>query len=123
MRDIRRALEDLFAFLLGHAAQHAKLLALLLQFLVVVQAIEDLLLGLIADGAGVVEDQPGFLDGRDLAVALRNERADDLFRVVGVHLAAKSLDVKRLLGFRAHQFSITRSANQFWTRYLSFFAS
>ena len=46
---MRRALENLFAFLLRHAAQHAKLLSLLLKFFVVVQAMEDLLLGLIAD--------------------------------------------------------------------------
>ena len=66
-RHIRRALEDLLAFLLRHTAQHAEAFAGLVQLLVVVQAIEDFLLGFVADGAGVVEDQAGFLFGFDLA--------------------------------------------------------
>ena len=101
-RNIRRALENLLAFLLRHAAQHAELLALLLQLLVVVQAVEDFLLGLVADGAGVVENQSGFFDGLNLPVALGNQRPHDLFRVMGIHLAAKGFEVKRLLGLRRH---------------------
>ena len=58
-RDIGRALENLLAFLLGHAAQHGKLLALLLQLLDVIQTVEDFLLGLIANRAGVIEDEVG----------------------------------------------------------------
>ena len=58
---------------------------------------EDLLLGLIADRAGVIEDEVGIFFALDLAIALRDERAHDLFRVVEIHLAAKGLDVKRLL--------------------------
>src|SRR5208282_5373865 len=44
-RHIRRALEDPFAFLLGNAAKHGEALALFVQRLVVVEAVEDLLLG------------------------------------------------------------------------------
>jgi hypothetical protein len=41
---------------------------------------EDFLLGLVADGAGVVEDEVGHSRPFSrLAVALGNERADDLF--------------------------------------------
>jgi len=66
--DVRRALENLLAFLLGDAAQHAKDLAFFLEFLVVSEAMKDLLLRFVADGAGVVEDEIGFLDGRNLAI-------------------------------------------------------
>ena len=62
-RNMGSALENLLAFLLRHAAQHAEALALFLQLLVVGQAVEDLLLGFVANGAGVVEDQPGLFDG------------------------------------------------------------
>jgi len=63
---------------------------------------EDLLLGFVADGAGVVEDEAGFLLSLDLAVALGQERADDLFRVMDVHLAAKGLNVERFLRALSH---------------------
>ena len=66
-RDVRRALEDLLAFLLRDTAKHAEAFAGLVQLLVVVEAIEDFLFGFVADGAGVVEDQAGFLFGFDLA--------------------------------------------------------
>ena len=58
-RNIGRAVENLFALLLRHAAQHGKALALLVQRLVIVQAVEDLLLRLVANRAGVVENQRG----------------------------------------------------------------
>src|SRR5208283_3209967 len=58
---------------------------------------EDLLLCFIADRASVVEDEVGLLLALHLRVSLRDERADDFFRVVEVHLAAEGLDVKRLL--------------------------
>ena len=103
-RNVRRFFENLVAFLLGHAAEHAKSLALLLEFLVIGQAMENFLLSFITNGASVVEHQPGFFDGGDLAVSLRNQRADDLFGVVGIHLAAESLEVESLLlpGRRGH---------------------
>ncbi len=104
-RHIRRALEDAFALLLGDAAEHGEALALLVERLVVVQAVEDLLLGLVADGTGVVQDEVGGFFGLDLGVALVLERPDDLFRVVDIHLAAEGFDVegagaRRLIGLR-----------------------
>jgi hypothetical protein len=60
--DMRRALENLLAFLLRHAAQDTEDLALA-GALELLQAVEDLLLGLIADAARVVEDQPGVFAG------------------------------------------------------------
>ena len=68
-RDVRRLLEDLVAFLLGHAADDGEALAFALQLFVLVQAMEDLLLGFVADGAGVVEDQARFGLVGDLGVA------------------------------------------------------
>ena len=40
------------------------------QLLVVGQAMKDLLLGFVADGAGVIEDQPGLFDRLHLAISL-----------------------------------------------------
>ena len=97
-RDVGRLLEDLVAFLLRDAADHGELLAFALHPLVLVQAMEDLLLGLVADGAGVVEDQAGVGFVRHLGVAFLHQRADDFFRVVRVHLAAEGFDVKGLHG-------------------------
>ena len=57
--DVRRALEYLFALLLRHASQHAEDLALARRPLEILQAVEDLLFGLVADAAGVVEHQVG----------------------------------------------------------------
>jgi hypothetical protein len=67
-----------------------------MKLLIFIQSMEDLLLGLVADGAGVVEDEAGvgFVGG--LGVALVEEGADDFFGVVGVHLAAEGFDVKGL---------------------------
>ncbi len=95
-RDVGGALEDLLAFLLGDAAEDGELLAFALHPLVLVQPVEDLLLGLVADGAGVVEDQPGFGLVGDLGVAFVLQGPDDLFGVMGIHLAAEGFDVKRL---------------------------
>ena len=94
---MRRALENLFAFLLGHAAQHAKLLALFQQLLVIGEPIEDLLLRLVADGASVVQNQVSLLDRLHLPVALMHQRANDLFRVMHVHLAAEGFEVEGLV--------------------------
>ncbi len=107
-RNIRGALEDFFAFLLGHAAQHGKALPFFVQRLVIVQAIEDLLLGLVADRAGVVQDQRGFNLRFDLAIALMHQRPNDFFRVMDVHLAAEGLNVKRLVEKRHRKASISQ---------------
>ena len=60
------------------------------------QPVKDLLLGLVADAAGVVENQLGFFGRLHPLVAFGQQRADDFFGVVRVHLAAEGLDVKRL---------------------------
>ena len=57
---------------------------------------EDFLLGFIADGARVVQHQPSLLDAVDLAISLRHERPDYFFRIVHIHLATKSLQIKSL---------------------------
>ena len=59
--------------------------------LVFVEAVKDLLLGFVADRTGVVEDQAGIFFGLDLPVALMLQCANDLFRVMGIHLAAEGL--------------------------------
>src|SRR5439155_1273093 len=81
-RNIRRAFENSFTFLLRHAAQYAKLFSLRLKTLVVVETMKDFLLRFVANGTGVVEDQAGFFDRRDLAISLRQQRAQlaDLLR-------------------------------------------
>jgi len=101
-RDMWSALENLFPFLLGHAAEDSELLALGLQLLVIGEAMKHLLLGLVADRAGVVEDQVGLLDGLDLAIALLDERADDFLGVVDIHLASEGFEVKGLLRVPRH---------------------
>ena len=72
-----------------------------MQLLEVVQAVEDLLLGLIANRAGVVEDEVGIFFALHLLVAFGDERPHDLFRVVEIHLAPEGLNVKGFL-LRAH---------------------
>ena len=99
---MRGSLENLFAFLLGYAAEHTKLLALGHELLVVRQAVEDFLFGLVADGAGVVQNQVGLLDRLHLAVALVHQRANDLFRVMDVHLAAEGFEVEGLVWIGGH---------------------
>ena len=69
-----------------------------MQFLVVVEAVEDFLFGFVADGAGVVEDQAGFFFGFNLPVALMLQCADDLFGVMGIHLAPECLKVEGFFG-------------------------
>ena len=92
-----RALKNLFAFLLRDAPQHPKLLAFRLQLLEIGQAMEDLLLRLVANGAGVVQDEIGLLHSVDLAIALLQQRPNDLFRVVDVHLTTERLQIESLL--------------------------
>ena len=98
--NIRSALEDFFPFLLRHAPQDHEAFALGVELLVVVQAVKDLLFGFIADGAGVVEDQVGGDLGIYLLVALMAQRADDFLRVMHIHLATESFEIKRF--FRRH---------------------
>src|SRR6185503_7642101 len=87
---------NLFALLLGHAPQHAKPLALLVELFVVVEAVKYLLFCLIPDRAGVVKDQVGVFFRFDAGIALVLKRPNDLFRVVGIHLAPERLDKEGL---------------------------
>ena len=56
------------------------------------------LLGFVADGAGVVEDQAGVFFGLDLPVALLLQCANHLFGVMGIHLAAEGLKIEGFFG-------------------------
>src|SRR5690349_16322464 len=69
---------------------------------------KDLLLSFVADGAGVVKNQMGLFDGLHLTIPLMHQRADDFFRVMHIHLAAKGLQVKGLFLLSAHGSSITQ---------------
>ena len=99
---MRGALENLFALLLCDAAEYAELFALSQELLVVRQTMENFLLRFIADGAGVVEDQAGLLDRFDLPIAFVDQRADDFFGVVDVHLAAEGFEVEGFVGIPRH---------------------
>jgi hypothetical protein len=101
-RDMRRAFENLFALLLGYATEYAKLLALRLQLFEIGQPMEDFLLGFVTNRARVIEDQVCLIDRFHLSITLMNQRADDFFRVVHVHLAPESFEVKGLVGLRGH---------------------
>ena len=101
--DVRSAAEDLLAFLLGHAAQHAEDFALAGVALELPQAVEHLLLGFVANAARVVEHQVGVFGRFHLGVAAGHERADDLFGIVHVHLAAEGFEIE---GFPRHCGSI-----------------
>jgi hypothetical protein len=93
-RHIRSALENLFAFLLGDAAQDAETFALLLVFLVIGEAVEDFLLGLVADGAGVIEHQSGFFDRRP-GDSLRRAASQRPFRSRGRSSGSRKFRGKR----------------------------
>ena len=69
-RDMRRTLKDLLAFLLRDASEHAESLSLRFELLEIGQAMKHLLLGLVADRAGVVQNQIRLLDGLDLPIPL-----------------------------------------------------
>ena len=99
------------------AAEDSKLLALLFQFFVVGQAVKDFLLGFVANRTGVVENQAGFFHGWNLAVSLRDEGANDLLGVVGVHLASERFQVKSFLrGGHKGQYSAGFQASGFGLR-------
>src|SRR5688572_29515906 len=100
--------ENLVAFLLSDASEHAKSFALVL-FLELIQPIENLLFGLIANAAGVVKQQIGFGGALGLRIATRKQRADHFLRVVDVHLTAKRLDVE-LLHARFFLLSVAQNA-------------
>ena len=95
--DVRRAGDDGLALLAGHAAADTddEVGVLLLEVLHPAQVVEDLLLRLLAHRAGVEEDHVrlfgvvGFLE----AIG-RPEHIRHLVRVILVHLATESTDIK-----------------------------
>ena len=92
--DMRRFVEDLLAFLLRHAADHGKYLALPGFAFELLKAVEDFLLGLIANAAGVVENVVRGLGRIYLGIALMKQRPDHLLGIVRIHLAAECFDEK-----------------------------
>jgi hypothetical protein len=96
---MRRFLEDFLSLLLRHASQDSENLSFSGFPLELLQAAEDLLLGLIADAAGVIENQLGGFGRSHLAVSFGQKCANDLLRVVDIHLTPEGLDVE---GFRGH---------------------
>src|SRR5579871_629152 len=113
--DVGGLLEDALAFLLGDAAEDGKLFALALEALVLVEAMEDLLLGFVADGTGVVEDQAGIGFVLDAGVALVLKGANDFFRIMGVHLAAEGFDIESL-AHREQYIAAQRTTKRTWWR-------
>ena len=69
-----------------------------MEFLVVIEPVKYLLLGLVANGAGVVEDQVGVRFRLDLTVTLLLQCANNLFGVMGIHLAAEGLKIEGFFG-------------------------
>src|ERR1700739_2182916 len=97
-RHIGRALEDLLALLLCDTPKHTEAFTGLVQLLVVVEAVENFLFGFVANGAGVVEDQARVFFRVYLAVAFVQQCANDLFGVMGIHLASERLKVEGFFG-------------------------
>jgi hypothetical protein len=60
------------------------------------QPVENFLLSFVADAAGVIENEFRFFRAFDLRIAVLQKRAHDLFRIVGIHLAAERFYVKLL---------------------------
>src|SRR3984893_17323941 len=95
----RSAFENLFAFLLRHAAEHANHFAGFASEIIsgVEQAEpgENFVRGLFADTARIVENQPRLAGRSDLPIPAPQQHARHLLRIVLVHLAAEGLEIKR----------------------------
>ena len=94
--NVGSALEDFVALLLCNTAEDGELFAFAVHLFVLVEAVEDLLLRFIADGAGVVKDQASVDFVGNLSVAFAKKGSDNFFGIVRVHLAAEGFDVKGL---------------------------
>ncbi len=88
------ALKDPLAFLLGDTAENAEDLPLPCFALKALKPMKYFLLSFVANAAGVVENELGISGFGHLRVASGEERSRDLFRVVGVHLAAERFEVE-----------------------------
>ena len=99
--DEGRAVEQRRAFLAGHAAPHAdeQVRVGVLELLQPPQVRAHLVLRLVADGAGVEDDEIGILGlGRALPTLFGLKDVGDLLRVVGVHLAPEGAHVDLVRG-------------------------
>ena len=92
------AREQLVLDALGHAAQHAddEVAAAAAQGLERLEAVDDFLLGVVADGARIQENSVGALELRPRLVAGHAHNGGDDFTIGHVHLAAVSFDVQFL---------------------------
>ena len=95
---MRRLLKDVLPFLLRNAPEHSEDLAVPVFFFELLQPAEHLLFRLVADAAGVVQNQVRLFRRGNLRVPLRDERSNHLFGIVNVHLTAERFDVE---GFHA----------------------
>jgi hypothetical protein len=91
---MRRAVETFLAFLLRHAADDGENLSLARIAFEMLQAIEDLLFGFIADAAGVARKCTAPLPRFRPACSLSRPPCQSPFPIEGIHLAAESFDVK-----------------------------
>jgi hypothetical protein len=94
--DMREALENVRPIALRHAADHADHQVGLgrLALLQLSQSRPDLLLGMFAHRAGVVEDHICLLAILDRFIPLRAELPENQLAIEHVHLAAESLQVQ-----------------------------
>ena len=82
-----------------HTAQHAydQVLALFAEGMEELQAVQDFLLGVVADGAGVHEYGIGLFQAFTRAVACHLHDGSNHFTVCHVHLASVSFDKQFLV--------------------------
>src|SRR5208282_4530554 len=93
--DLRRALKKALAFLLRHATQHANDFPLGRPGLAEgSQSRENFLRSLFPNAARVIEDDVSILMGIHRAVTPRHQHARNFLRIVYVHLAAESFNIK-----------------------------
>ena len=94
--NVGKAAEDIDAVALGHAADDAddEVRICCLALFQLAQARPDLLLGVLASGAGVVDDDVGLIAIVDQFVSLRAELPQDELAVEHVHLAAEGFQVQ-----------------------------
>ena len=113
------SLEDRPLVLLCHAAQNAdgQLGALFLHLANTAQGAINLVLGVLANGAGVVKDRVGLVDVVGEFVSVVPKLTDYEFAVEQVHLTADGLDVELLLiGGRGLRVLHVRKAHSMFRR-------
>ena len=91
--NIREPLKELFAFLLGYAAGNRDLEVRIvgLGLLQPSEIAIELMLGLFPYAAGIEDDHVGIAFASRLLVSIFREDSSNLFRVMDIHLATKSL--------------------------------